>query len=148
MTTLLASRSVRRRSILFIVLLAATLLMMALSSSPVVREFQGAVNFALRPIQGALDDLAEGVSSIVAAVSDIDRLNTDNSALRRDNERLAGENLGLKEQERENELLTGLLQLKNSLQYKTAAAEVIARDSSEFRRLVTLSKGTDAGIKE
>jgi rod shape-determining protein MreC len=148
MTTLLASRSVRRRSILFIVLLAVTLLMMALSSSPVVREFQGAVNFALRPIQGALDDLAEGVSSIVAAVGDIDRLNTDNTALRRDNERLAGENLRLKEQERENELLTGLLQLKNSLQYKTAAAEVIARDSSEFRRLVTLSKGTDAGIKE
>lgn len=148
MTTLLASRSARRRSILFTVLLAVTLLMMALSSSPVVREFQGAVNFALRPIQGAVDDLAEGVSSIVAAIADIDRLNTDNTALRRENDRLAGENLQLKEQERENELLTGLLQLKNSLQYKTAAAEVIGRDSSEFRRLVTLSKGTDAGIKE
>lgn len=148
MTTLLASRSARRRSILFIVLLAATLLMMALSSSPVIREFQGAVNFALRPIQGALDDVAEGVSSIVAAIRDIDRLNTDNTALRRENERLSGENLRLQEQERENELLTGLLQLKNSLQYKTAAAEVIGRDSSEFRRLVTLSKGTDAGIKE
>jgi rod shape-determining protein MreC len=148
MSSLLASRAARRRSILFTALLATTLLMMAVSSSPLVKEFQGAVSFAIRPIQGAVDDVAEGVASIVAAMTDIDRLNTDNTALRRDNERLKAENLRLREQERENELLTGVLQLKNSLSYKTAAAEVIARDSSEFRRLVTISKGTDAGIQE
>src|SRR5215210_673750 len=148
MSSLLASRAARRRSIVFTAFLATTLLMMAVSSSPIIREFQGAVSFALRPIQGAVDDLAEGVASLVAAVSDIDRLNTDNTALRRDNERLTAETLRLREQERENELLTGLLQLKNSLSYKTAAAEVIARDSSEFRRVVTISKGTDAGIEE
>jgi rod shape-determining protein MreC len=148
MSSLLASRAARRRSILFTAFLATTLLMMAVSSSPIIKEFQGAVSFALRPIQGAVDDLAEGVASIVAAVSDIDRLNTDNTALRRDNERLTAETLRLREQERENQLLTGLLQLKNSLSYKTAAAEVIARDSSEFRRVVTISKGTDAGIEE
>jgi rod shape-determining protein MreC len=148
MSSLLASRAARRRSILFTAFLATTLLMMAVSSSPIIKEFQGAVSFALRPIQGAVDDLAEGVASIVAAVSDIDRLNTDNTALRRDNERLTAETLRLREQERENQLLTGLLQLKNRLSYKTAAAEVIARDSSEFRRVVTISKGTDAGIEE
>jgi rod shape-determining protein MreC len=148
MSSLLASRAARRRSILFTALLATTLLMMAVSSSPLVKEFQGAVSFAIRPIQGAVDDLAEGVASIVSAMTDIDRLNTDNTALRRDNERLKAENLRLREQERENELLTGVLQLRNSLSYKTAAAEVIARDSSEFRRLVTISKGTDAGIEE
>src|SRR5215212_10034258 len=129
MSSLLASRAARRRSIVFTAFLATTLLMMAVSSSPIIKEFQG-------------------VASFVAAVSDIDRLNTDNTALRRDNERLTAENLRLQEQERENELLTGLLQLKNSLSYKTAAAEVIARDSSEFRRVVTISKGTDAGIEE
>ncbi|HEV8545091.1 MAG TPA: rod shape-determining protein MreC, partial [Candidatus Limnocylindrales bacterium] len=52
------------------------------------------------------------------------------------------------EVERQNEILAGMLQLQNSFPYKTAAAEVIARESDEFRRVITISKGTDAGIKE
>jgi rod shape-determining protein MreC len=148
MSSLLASRTVRRRSIVFIALIATTLVMMAFSSNPAVREFQGAVSFAIRPIQGAVDDVAEGIAGIFQSVSDIDRLYTDNSGLRRENERLKAENLRLREARRENELLTGVLQLRNGFAYTTAAAEVIARESSEFRRLITISKGTDAQIEE
>jgi rod shape-determining protein MreC len=148
MSSLLASRVVRRRSIVFIALIAITLVMMAFSSNPLVRELQGAVSFAIRPIQGAVDDVAEGIAGIFQSVSDIDRLYTDNSALRRENERLKAENLRLQEAQRENELLTGVLQLRNGFAYSTAAAEVIARESSEFRRVVTISKGTDAEIEE
>lgn len=122
--------------------------MMAFSSSPAVTELQGALGFALRPIQGAVDDIAEGVAGIFQAVSDIDNLHSDNAALRRENERLTAENLRLLEAQRENELLTGLLQLQNSFAYKTTAAEVIARDSSEFRRVITISKGSDDGIAQ
>jgi rod shape-determining protein MreC len=148
MSSLLASRTARRRSILFTALLATTLVMMAFSSSPAVTELQGALGFALRPIQGAVDDIAEGVAGIFQAVSDIDNLHSDNAALRRENERLTAENLRLLEAQRENELLTGLLQLQNSFAYKTTAAEVIARDSSEFRRVITISKGSDDGIAQ
>jgi rod shape-determining protein MreC len=148
MSSLLASRTARRRSIAFTALLATTLLMMAISSNPMVKEFQGAVGFALRPLQGAIDDLAEGVASMVTSVSDIEHLHSDNTALRRDNERLTAENLRLQQYQSENAVLTGLLQLRNGFAYKTAATEVIARESSEFRRLVTVSKGTDAGIEE
>ena len=38
------------------------------------KEFQGAVSFALRPIQGAVDEVAEGVASVFAALTDIDQL--------------------------------------------------------------------------
>jgi rod shape-determining protein MreC len=148
MTSLLASRSARRRSIVFTALLATTLVMMAVSSSAVATDLQGALGFALRPIQGAFDDIAEGVSGAFQAVSDIDRLHSDNASLRRDNERLEAENLRLLEAQRENELLTGLLQLQNSFAYETTAAEVIARESSEFRRLITIGKGTDDGIAQ
>lgn len=148
MSSMLASRTARRRSIVFIALLATTLVMMALSSNPFVREFQGAVSFAIRPVQGAVDDLAEGVAGVFQSISEIDRLHSDNTALRRENERLAAENQRLLETQRENALLTGVLQLRNGFAYKTAAAEVIARESSEFRRLVTISKGTDADIAE
>ena len=125
MTTLFATRAARRRAVTFTILVSASLILMAISSSPGVTEFQNAMAFALRPIQGAIDDLAEGVSSIVAAVGDIDRLNTDNSALRRDNDRLKAENLRAKAVERENAQLAVLLQLQNSFQYETAAAEYV-----------------------
>jgi len=146
MTSLLASRAARRRSIVFIALLSTTLLMMAVSSNPMVHDLQSALNYALRPIQGAVAGVASGVSSVVTAVGEIDRLNSDNTTLRQENERLTTENEQAKEIQRQNDVLTGLLQLQNSFEYKTVAAEVISRESSEFRRVVTISKGSDDGI--
>lgn len=148
MSSLLASRTARRRSILFTTLLAATLVMMAFSSNPAVHDLQGALGYALRPIQGAVHDVAKGVASVLASIGEIDRLRSDNASLRRDNERLAAENLRLQNAAQENGTLTGLLQLQNGFSYKTVAAEVIARESSEFRRVITLGKGTDSGIAQ
>jgi rod shape-determining protein MreC len=146
MTSLLASRAARRRSILFIALLATTLLMMAVSSNPIVRDLQNALNYALRPIEGAVSNVASGISGVVTAVGEIDRLHGDNATLRQENERLTLENERAKEIDRQNDVLTGLLQLQNAFEYKTVAAEVISRESSEFRRVVTISKGSDDGI--
>jgi len=69
MTAILATRAARRRGIIFTVLLVATVLMMAFSSNPAVREFQNAVGFAFRPIQGALDGAAGSVASVAAGAS-------------------------------------------------------------------------------
>jgi rod shape-determining protein MreC len=146
MTSLLATRAARRRWIAFSVLLLISVMLMAFSSNPAVREFQNGVSFAFRPIQGALDDVARGVSSVVSAIAEIDRLRVDNTALREENDRLRSENARLEEVRRENESLTALLQLRAGFDYKTAAAGVIARESSEFRRLIVLDKGTSAGI--
>ncbi|HEV7603432.1 MAG TPA: rod shape-determining protein MreC [Candidatus Limnocylindrales bacterium] len=146
MTALLATRAARRRSIVFTVLLVTTLLLMAFSSSPVVREFQNGVSFAFRPLQGALDGAARGVASVATSIVEIDRLRVDNAALRAENDRLTTENARLDEIRRENDSLTALLQLRAGFTFKTAAATVIARESSEFRRLVVLDKGTAAGI--
>jgi rod shape-determining protein MreC len=148
MSSLLASRTARRRSIVFVALLSVTLVLMALSSNPMVRDFQNAVNYALRPVQGAIDGFASGVAGVFGSVGEIERLHADNTALRQENERLTAENLRADEIERENDLLTGLLQLQNGFEYKTVAAEVIGRESSEFRRAVSISKGTEDGIAE
>ena len=146
MTSLLATRAARRRGIAFMVLLIISVMLMAFSSNPAVREVQNGVSFAFRPIQGALDEVARGAASVAAAVSEIDRLRVDNAALYAENQRLAAENARLEEIRRENESLTALLQLRAGLDYKTVATSVIARESSEFRRLVVLDKGTDDGI--
>jgi rod shape-determining protein MreC len=146
MATIATDRNARRRSIAFGVLVAACLLLMAVSSNPLVRELQSGVGFAFRPIQGALSGVASGVASIGASISEIDRLRVDNGSLRAENERLLTENTRLQEIARENALLTDLLQLRAGFEFQTAAAHVISRESSEFRRVVTLDKGTDAGI--
>jgi rod shape-determining protein MreC len=146
MTSMLATRAARRRAAAFTILLAASLVLMALSSNPAVGEFQNAMSYALRPIQGAIHGVADTVAGAVAAIGEIQQLHSDNAALRRDVERLEADNAKAQAIEHENEQLTGLLQLRNSISYKTAAAEVIGRDSGETRRVVTISKGTDDGI--
>lgn len=146
MTSLLATRAARRRGIAFMVLLVISVMLMAFSSNPAVREVQSGISFAFRPIQDALDGAARGVASVASAITEIDRLRVDNAALRAENERLAAERARLEEIRRENESLTALLQLRAGFDFKSTAATVIARESSEFRRLVTLDKGTDDGI--
>jgi rod shape-determining protein MreC len=146
MTTLFATRAARRRAVTFTILLAVSLILMAISSSPGITEFQNAVAYALRPVQGAIHEVAATVSSAVSAIGEIQGLHSDNAALRRENERLTADNIRAQAIERENEQLTALLQLRGSFQYQTAAAEVIARESSEARRSITISNGTDDGI--
>jgi rod shape-determining protein MreC len=147
MSSAFANRTARRRGIVFTVLLIVTVLMMAFSSNPAVRDLQSGVGYAFRPIQGALDSVAGGIASIATAVTDIDRLRTDNAQLRDQNERLTAENAQVDEIRRENDLLTGLLQVQAGFDHETTAAAVIARDSLEFRRVVTIDKGTNQGIE-
>ena len=146
MTSLLATRAARRRGIAFAALLVVSTLMMAFSSNPTVRELQNGVSFAFRPLQGAVHDVASGIASVASAIAEIDRLRVDNAALLLENERLRNENARIEATFRENGLLTGLLQLRADLEHKTVAATVIARESSEFRRLVVLDRGTNHGI--
>ena len=147
MTSLLANRTARRRGIAFTVLVAVTLLLMAFSANPLVREVQGGIGFAFRPIQGVLDGVAGGVSSVVTAIAEMDRLRVENTALQEENDRLTIEAALNDEIRRENEQLTALLQLQNGFDHETVAAEIIARESSEVRRAVTIGKGRDDGIE-
>jgi rod shape-determining protein MreC len=146
MTTILANRTTRRRTIAFTALMSVSVVLMAFSANPFVRELQNGIGFAFRPIQGALDGVAGGVASIGAAISEIDRLRVDNGSLHIENDRLTAENARLQEIARENALLTDLLQLRAGFDFQTAAANVISRESSEFRRVIGIDKGTNAGI--
>ncbi len=146
MSSLLATRAARRRWIAFVTLLVVSVMLMAFSSNPSVRDMQSGVSFAFRPIQSSLEEVAKGASSVVAAITEIDRLRVDNGALRAENERLRSENVRSEAIRRENESLTALLQLRAGLDHETTAASVIARESSEFRRLVVIDRGTDDGV--
>ena len=128
--TLLANKSLRRRTAAYVALLVVSLVLVTISSNPLVRDVQHGVEFAFRPVQVAIDGIARDVSSIATTIADIDRLRQENSELRTDNDRLQAESRSAAELRRENEQLTGLLQLRNGLAYQTVASSVIAVESS------------------
>ena len=92
---------------------------MVVSSTAPAVELQRGVAFAFRPIQGGLDSIARGVSGLVETVTEIDTLHRTNEQLAQENARLAAENARTKELERQNELLTALLEVKGSLGFET-----------------------------
>lgn len=146
MTSLLNSRRTRRRGIAFAVLIVVTLLLMAFSANPAVLELKRGLQFALRPVQGAVAGVASGVSGVATSIGEINQLRIDNANLRADNERLMNENARLSQLKTENDQLTALLQLQSGFDHKTVAVRVIGRELLQTSRTVTLDKGTADGL--
>ena len=131
----------------FATLIAVSVLLMALSSNPAVRDAQHRIGSAFAPVQAALDGFARGVASLGGAIGDVDRLHRDNAALQAANDRLAADNAALAEARRQNQQLSAVLGLRDAFGYRTVAGQVIAAESSGLRRVVTIGKGSDDGIK-
>lgn len=146
MSALLANKATRRKTAAYAVLLVVSLVLVGISSNPFVRDMQHGVAFAFKPVQIAIGGAADSVRSIFTTIAEIDQLRQDNAALRAENEALEALSRSAQEFRRENELLTGLLQLRNGLQYQTRAVTVIARESSEARRAIVIDRGADDGI--
>jgi len=146
MSGLFASRQVRRRLGIYVTFVVISVLLMALSANPFVRDLQNGVAFAFKPFEVAIDGAAQNVTSIGSALAEIDQLRSDNDSLRAENEQLRIDNRSAAEVRRENDLLTSLLQLRQGLDFQTRAATVIARETSEARRVVVIDRGTDDGV--
>lgn len=127
-------------------LLVISLVLMTISSNPLIRELQHGVAFAFKPIQQAIDGVANEVSSIATTIAEIDQLRQENATLRSENDLLDAESRSAAELRRQNEELTALLQLRNGLDYETRAVTVIARESSEARRSLVIDRGSDDGL--
>jgi rod shape-determining protein MreC len=147
MTTIIANKQARRRGVVFAILIAATLLLMAFSGNPFVQDLQRGLSFALRPFQGALAGVADGMAGVAGAITEIDQLRSDNTALRAENERLGNENARLRALKQENDDMAALLQLQSGFDHQTVAVRVIGREMLETRRVVTIDKGSDDGIE-
>jgi rod shape-determining protein MreC len=143
---LLANRTLRRRAVAYVALLVASLVLITISPNPLVRDLQHGVAFAFRPFQAAIDGVAADVRSIASTIAEIDQLRQENAELRADNDRLEAESRAAAELKRENEQLTGLLQLRNGLEYQTVAVSVIAREPSEARRALVIDRGSEDGL--
>jgi rod shape-determining protein MreC len=147
MSAVFASRVARRRAATYVALLATSLVLMTTSANPLVRDIQHGIAFGFKPFQQGLEGVARGVISIGSAITEIDQLRLENESLRSENDQLKIDKQTTDELRRENDQLTSLLQLKHGLTFRTLAATVIARESSEARRVITIDRGSNDGLQ-
>jgi len=124
-----APRIARRRAVVFSVLVGVSMILMLASATAPVAEVQRGLAFALAPFAEAVNGAGREVRSVVDAAAEIDGLRRENAALRSENDRLEQRNRTLDALSAENEELTALLAIRNTLDYSTVAARVISRRS-------------------
>jgi rod shape-determining protein MreC len=142
-----APRIARRRGIVFAILLGTSAVLMLASATAPVAELQRGLAFALSPFAEAVNGIGRDVRSVVDAATEIDQLRRENAALQAENDRLVERNQTVEALRVENEQLTALLAIRNSLEYSTVAARVIARELADVNRVVMIDAGSDDGLR-
>jgi rod shape-determining protein MreC len=134
---------IRPFAVLFLI---SALLLMARNSDPV----RAAATFGtelLVPVQRVLADAGITSNRFIQAITEIERLRSDNATLRADNDRLTLENAQLREAAFAAQQAAKLNEVAKTLQFATVPAAVIARDPSNVLATVVLGVGTDQGVK-
>ena len=136
----------RRQAVLYVALLTISLLLLAFSASSPISEFRRGVGFAMAPIQNVLREGGRTVSSFFATLGEIDMLRQQNGDLQTQVNELETENQSLQSLRAQNQQLTDILQVRSSLDYESTAAEVISRRITDQEHVISLDRGTGAGI--
>ncbi len=107
---------------------------------------RGLVMAALAPVQSAAARMASGAGGIVQDYLDLVGVRQENARLRAQLAREQTQQARLAELEVENRHLSDLLELKQALALKVAAANVIGADASGLARSVVLEGGAEQGF--
>jgi rod shape-determining protein MreC len=136
----------RWRIVVYTLLISMSLLLLAMNDTPEVQDVRRGVNFALAPVLERLSDAARSAGSVFGAVAEIDQLRRDNRRLQAEADELKQRVDQLEVVRAENERLSRLLGRKSQVRHETISAPVISRPANQFERLLTISRGTEAGI--
>ena len=123
---------------LFIVFLVVLAAFLSLKFLPGVKDFS--LEILAKPLKF--------ISSLRAHFSRASDLKEENFLLKQRLGALSVELARTGEIEEENRRLKKLLKFRESSRFKSVAAEVIARDSVDWRRSLIINKGTKDGVKE
>ena len=147
MSALLANRAVRRKGAAYVVLLVLSLVFLGDLVEPVRPGHPARRRLRVQADPGRDRRRRRQRRSIARPSPRSTSCARRTRRSSRENEPLEAEARSAQELRRENELLTGLLQLRNGLEYETRPVAVIARESSEARRAIVIDRGADDGIK-
>jgi rod shape-determining protein MreC len=144
----LSDRGSRRRLIVFVILVGLCLAMIVVSGSAPVQELRRGVLYAVTPVQETLSDGTRAVTDVLGAFGEIEGLRRENLVLQSTVQRLE-EQLGtLDAVIEDNQRLSRLLDIRDRLEFETVAAGVTNRQATQFERVITIDRGTDAGISK
>jgi len=101
------------------------------------------------PIQNVLHDATQPVANWVNDVTDASGLSADNARLRAENERLTNDLARAREDATQLETLQDVNAIKKQFPDDAfLSASVVARDSSNARRIVAIDEGSSDGVKD
>ncbi len=139
--------SPRRPVVIYgLMLLFALILLVAGGTAP-VREVRNGVRFAFGPVQEVMAEGSRAVGSIFSAFAEIDQLRQENGILVARVAELEQGAAQLEILRAENARLTELLGTRRELDFDSVTATVVQRNPSQFERLVTIDRGTEAGVE-
>ncbi len=141
-----ATRVARRRAVTFTVLVVVSLLLLALSDTAPVQGLRQGLGYAATPVEAALSGFTHGITSVFGAIADLDRLRQENDQLRAQNEALTEANAQLQTVRTQDDQLAALLKVQSTLQHQTVAATVVGRGITATEHVMTIDRGTQAGL--
>jgi len=136
-----------RAGLWFAAFSVASLLMLLASRTEPALFVQQATARALDPVRSAIAAVGQGITGMIGAVGEIDRLRSENDRLRSD---LAGAQqriAELTEAASENAELRQLLGLTTSLKMDLLPVHVISRDPSNFTWELGVDAGSNNGLR-
>lgn len=133
------------------ILFGLTVVCLALCVLSVVKpSFAGAVrnvtSYAITPLQNGFNSISSMISDKIGYFETLEQVRAENEVLKAKLENLTNENINLNLEREELEELRNLYELDRSYSYPKIAAQVIAKDSSNFFHTFTINKGMKDGI--
>jgi rod shape-determining protein MreC len=126
-----------------LLLISAHFLWSGVAPDQRVAKPRGLVMEAVAPMQSAAARLADGGAGVIHDYLDLVGVQRENARLRAELAREETQRARLAELEAENRHLSDLLELKQALALKSAAADVIGADASGLARTLVVEGGSD-----
>lgn len=105
------------------------------------------VRSVVSPVEGVVSRGIHSMQKWVDSLHTLGTLRKENASLSAENERLKAELSLLRQYRSENERLRALLGFAGESRYRLLAAEVIGRDPTNWFNSITISRGSQSGIK-
>ena len=102
---------------------------------------------AVTPLEHVFDELGDSAHGVLRTMGELYRLSAENRRLAEEIDRVAMENQTLRGHQMENVHLRAALDLRQRLPYELVAAEVLARDPSNWYSILTIGLGAADGIE-
>jgi rod shape-determining protein MreC len=142
-------RTIRREWTAFGTLLIISVGLMGVSSTQTAHDLEAAVNWAVGPVETFLNSAADTAGSYWSALTQIDRLRTQNELLKQENLTLQEELNRMDAISKLNDDWTKVTAAAAGVPYQTTTVRVVVRDISNVsQRTIIVNKGSDDGLVE